>query len=401
MLFGGIPLYGQERANLRIFTALGAVGVESLFLTNGEHGHMVVEPELKRLGLPWMPAPYGPNVGASLSFRGWWRVLGGIIGTNFALLRAIREFRPTHLHVMNPLYALYASPALLLCSVPLIYRIGDAPPVSSPWFRRFWSLLTRRMAVLVCNAGYVERRCLAAGFPAAKLRLIYSAARPPVPRATASVTVSVSHFWEDERGHVHTEAVVHPDPNSLTAVYCGQLNQNKGFHLAIEAVDALIREGRSIRLLIAGDYSYRTPLAAELKARVEREGLQDRIRFLGYVNDVPKLLSVADVQLCPSLWQEPLANTVLEAKSAGLPSVIFPNGGLPEAVRHGVDGWVCQEQTAAGMTEALRFYLDHPEELRRHGAAAAQSASGSNRFGLGSFRDAWLDVYRSTARLAR
>ena len=129
-------------------------------------------------------------------------------------------------------------------------------------------------------------------------------------------------------------------------------------------------------------------------------GFGQSIVFLGYVNNAQDLMSIADVHLCPSLWEEPLSNTTLEAKSAGIPSIIFPRGGLSETVRHGVDGWICQLQTAEGIEEALKYYLDHPSARIQHGAAARESATGNAQFGWNRSANEWRSAFQDTMKSA-
>lgn len=395
VVFGAVPLYGQERATVRLFEAVRELGVKAKFLINADYGHLSVAPELNRLGFEHAPAPYGPLIGSRWTVRQLWQFARGVAGTNWALWREIRRFEPTHLFVMNPAFILYTSPAIFLSRLPLVYRIGDAPPVHSRAHRALWHLVTRRIDLLVTNADYVARLCREAGFPAQKIRRIYSAAREAKPRAACPVRLYVTRY---EVPHRHEEIVIRPEPECLTAIFVGQLTPNKGFDLAVAAAEKLVKAGCPFRLLIAGDYCYQRPQALATKQRIQREGLSDRIKFLGYVKNIGDLLALADVHLCPSLWEEPLSNTVLEAKSAGIPSIIFPRGGLAETIRHGVDGWVCSRQTAEGLEEALQYYLDHPAERSKHGTAARESATGEGQFGWDRSATEWLSAFRDEAQ---
>src|SRR6188508_2589998 len=112
VLFGGIPLHGQERGNLEVFRALQELGLKARFITHRQWGHLEVQPEIERLGFQWTAASYGPLIGKNLFGRDFFRIVRGIINTNWVLWREIRRWRPSHLHVMNWLYFLYATPVI-------------------------------------------------------------------------------------------------------------------------------------------------------------------------------------------------------------------------------------------------------------------------------------------------
>ena len=73
------------------------------------------------------------------------------------------------------------------------------------------------------------------------------------------------------------------------------------------------------------------------KRLAARLGIADRVRFLGWREDVPRLLARADLLVCPSL-HEPLGNVVIEAWSAGLPVVATASDGPAGLIEDGVSG---------------------------------------------------------------
>lgn len=397
VLFGGVPLWGSEKANTKVFEVMRAAGIHSRFVTNRDWGHESIQPELTRLKLEWTVSPFGPRIGRGLGVRGWLRVAAGVVGTNRVFMREMRNYRPTHLYAMNPEYVLYASPAILLCRMPLIYRIGDSPQVHNAVRRCWWRLLTWRISVLVANCEFIYERCRRAGTPAGKIRVIYSTATgaDSVNEVAYSGTrrLRVTHYRNNGMAHEWIE--IEREDRCLTVVFCGQLSEAKGVGVLVAAALKLIQEGLPLRVLIAGDYSWKNEYAHELIRQVQQSGAAG-IRFLGYVNNTADLWSLADLHVCPSCWDEPLSNTVLEAKQAGVASVVFPTGGLPETVEHGVNGWLCDAADEAALERALRHYLENPEEARQQGSAAKKNAE--TKFGLERFRQQWADVFAGTVQ---
>jgi glycosyltransferase involved in cell wall biosynthesis len=120
------------------------------------------------------------------------------------------------------------------------------------------------------------------------------------------------------------------------------------------------------------------------------------VRFLGWREDIPQLMSRASVHCCPSRREirEAFGIVVLEAKLSGLPSVVGPSGNLPELVDHRRTGWVCRGDSAQELAEGLRFFLTDAGRLLAAGTAARESADVYSEDRLA---DAWarLSVWSS------
>ena len=170
----------------------------------------------------------------------------------------------------------------------------------------------------------------------------------------------------------------------------GRLEQQKGVDLLLETLTAL----PDVELDVAGDGSERQRLqrlATEL-------GVDPRVRFRGWVADVPSFLREIDVLVLPSR-QEAMPLTVLEAMHAGVPVVATAVGSVPEVVVDGVTGFVVPAEDVAALTTACRALVDDPElrsELGRHGRSrAAQLYSDA------AMASAYDHLYRSVLRRRR
>jgi glycosyltransferase involved in cell wall biosynthesis len=377
VLFGSVPLYGHERENIETIAALRDEGWDALFVTHDEWGHEAIQPALDAVGLPWTTATFADRFDRGMGVGGWLRRFGQMVRGSWQLWRIMRSYRPTHIHLGHPQWFVAFLPVLLLSRTPLIYRLGDRPATHRLAFRVLWRwVIAPRVDRFVCISQYLLRELTALAPVAHKATVLYP--RPARRPAGGGV----------EDLPPRAEGV-------LTFVYVGQITEEKGVGLIVQVALRICRERTDVRFLLAGDYSWRNPFAERLLATVREEGLAERIRFLGYVHDVNALLSVAQVHLCPSLVLEGFGTTVLEAKQAGLPSVIFPSGGLAETVCSGVDGIVCGEKSAAALEAACRWYLEDPERAIRHGAAARASLA---RFAPDRFAQRWDVVYASVAR---
>ncbi len=104
----------------------------------------------------------------------------------------------------------------------------------------------------------------------------------------------------------------------------------------------------------AGDGEERTDLEHEL----QRLGIANRVVFVGHCADPAAFLRSLDVYIHPSLVSG-MPNAVLEAMASGLPVIATAVGGTPEAVEHGVTGWLVAPGDAGALAgHAARFVRD-------------------------------------------
>ena len=371
VLFGNVPLLGQERANIETLHALKESGCEVRFLIRSEYTSDSIQPELRRRGLEFVTVPYFESVRYGQSLRVWWRNVRGILGGSWHLLRQIREFRATHIHLGSTTWALNFLPALLATRLPLVFRAGDVPAAHHGLWRWVWRFTRHRAAHFVCDSKFIQGKLAELGVPVDRSSVIFA----PAPRRGAPPQQKPVADMSDKR---------------FAVLYVGQISRSKGVHLLVDAALEMCRVRPAIRFLIAGNYDWNNPFAEELIARVREAGKADQICFTGFVEDIEPLYKMADVHMCPSLWEEPYGLTVLEAKERGVPSVVFASGGLPELVTHGVDGLVCNEKTAAALRSAIETYAVQPELAARHGLAALASL---DRLGIDQFAQKWRAVY--------
>jgi glycosyltransferase involved in cell wall biosynthesis len=368
----GVELFGHERGNIEVFKALRGMGAEILVGVNTLADNDVRE-HLHHLGFDTFPLPFGPQ----WSWQ-WVRRNPSMLGSNplaalkcsFSFFRACREFRPTHVHLGSLLAYSFLALSLEFIKLPLIYRMGDCAPVDSRFNMVFWRRLMRRASRVVCNSGFVRDSALAGG--ARDATVIYN-----TPPTRGPVTGFA------------TAACPPPKPSRL--IYVGSISEHKGLLELVEAVSVLKLELPELALDIVGGSRYDGAFRKRVVELIGQRSLDNCATLHGFEEDPGPLLRRAQVHVAPSVWEEPLGNVVLEAKREGAPSVVFPSGGLPEIVRHRIDGYICRERSVDALVDALRWMLADRSRLAEMGRSAIEDSE--SRFGMARFEREWAAVY--------
>jgi glycosyltransferase involved in cell wall biosynthesis len=140
-----------------------------------------------------------------------------------------------------------------------------------------------------------------------------------------------------------------------TLLSVGHLIDRKGHDFAIRAVARL----PGVQLVIAGD----GPRDAALRALARAQGVEDRVRFLGHVDQhrLPALYGAADATLSCS-DREGIANVLLESLACGTPLVATRVWGSPEVIRVPEAGLLVDARTDEAIAQgAARLLADLPD----------------------------------------
>lgn len=152
-----------------------------------------------------------------------------------------------------------------------------------------------------------------------------------------------------------------PPQGPPTALWLGLLGGVKRIGFLLDALERV----PDLRLLIAGD----GPEREQVARRVGSGALAGRVELVGPVADPAPLFARADLFVLSSAAENcPLA--ILQAMSSGLPVVSTAVGGIPEVVRHGVDGLLCAPDDVDALAGALRLVTEDSTLRARLGASA-------------------------------
>lgn len=192
----------------------------------------------------------------------------------------------------------------------------------------------------------------------------------------AIVRYAAAGGWPEERVHYLPNFVPDPGPASprtaerpadggIVALALGRLHPNKGFDILLDAV----ARTANVDLWLAGDGE----LAPTLRRQAAALGIDGRVRFLGWQDDVWPLLAAADI-LVSSSRIEPLGNVVIEAWAAGVPVVATAADGPAALIADGASGILVPLEGGASALAAAISRVADDAELRARLAAGGRAA---------------------------
>lgn len=353
-------LYGSDRVLLESVSALVDGGFRVL-VTVPDDGPLV--PFLRERGADVVVSPSPVLRKSYLNPRGLLR-LAGLSLTSFRdSSRIVSAERPAAIFVNTitiPLWLVVAR----VRRVPVVCHVHEAEGSASLAMRRLLALPLLLADSLVVNSRF-SQQVLAGSFARLGRRssVVYNGVVGPSevtePRAELTAPVRV--------------------------VYVGRLSHRKGVDVVVEAVGALTAAGVDVTLDVVGavfpGYEW---YEADLREQARRLGIEDAVRFRGFVPRVWDLVSAGDVVVVPSRLDEPFGNTVVEALLCARPVIASATSGLLEASAGYAAARTVPPGDATALAAAIQGVIADWDVLRP--AAVADAALAEERHSPSRYR---------------
>jgi len=159
-----------------------------------------------------------------------------------------------------------------------------------------------------------------------------------------------------------------PDTHWVVAIV-GRLNPIKGHAYFLEAARQVLKHYDNVTFLVVGDGE----LMQELRQQSRQLGIEPRVVFVGYCQEVPALLKETDIKVIASL-SEGVPLTLFEAMAAECAIVATDVGGLGEVLENGKTGLLVPSQDAQALADKILLLLKD-DTLRKTIAAKAKERS--------------------------
>lgn len=163
------------------------------------------------------------------------------------------------------------------------------------------------------------------------------------------------------------------NPKDLVVGTVGWLLPIKGPEVLLKSMDKVWQDRSDVQLVFVG----KGELEEELKAETFQRGVSEKVKFLGWRDDVPEIMPVFDLFALPSL-NEGMGRVLVEAMAAGKPVVASNVGGIPDLVHHGQNGFLVEPGDVNGLAAAIgKLLVDDNlrREMGKRGQAMAHNFS--------------------------
>ncbi len=167
-------------------------------------------------------------------------------------------------------------------------------------------------------------------------------------------------------------------------LFAGKLTAYKGVKYLIKAACKIPAE-----VVILGE----GPERASLEQRVKDYGLTN-VHFIGHLgtsNILNKFYTRASVFVAPSVWDEPLGLVILEAMACRTPVVVTRKGGIPLAVKEGVNGYFVRPRNSTEIAKKVNLLLS--DEPKRQKMADNARRIAVERFSWEIIAQKFIDKY--------
>ena len=149
----------------------------------------------------------------------------------------------------------------------------------------------------------------------------------------------------------------------------GRIAHWKGQKEFLYAARGISEKIPDTRFLIVGDGSGDRKYLDEVKELPQKIGLQEKVIFTGFRNDVNEILAAMDIVVHASTLPEPFGLTIIEAMACGKPIVATNGGGVPEIIIDGVTGVLVPMKDPAALEKGIIEMLTDPEKRKKLGSA--------------------------------
>jgi phosphatidyl-myo-inositol dimannoside synthase len=238
-------------------------------------------------------------------------------------------------------------------------ELSRQPPL---WRRFAWTRLRRWVLesadLVVANSRYTEE-LVAAVAPRARV---------------ASIPLGVDPARFASGGRLEAKAKFGVDGRVVLSSV-SRLEPYKGHALVLKAIAGLEPEERGqIAYLVAGT----GPEEARLRALAAELGMQEQVRWLGFVdeNELADVYRASDLFILCS-HRDPAGRDVegfglvfLEAQACGVPVVGSRTGGIPDAISDGDGGWLIRDGDEDGLRTVVRRLIHDPLSFQQMGSRA-------------------------------
>lgn len=368
-------LYGKERANIEVARVLKSNGYDVKLLINTIATSSIRE-EIQDFEV--MELPFPRNIeGKYRPFK----FLKAFLISNILLRKILKVEKPRYLLLPTEIAITYLFPTLWSSDVQIVFRCGDSPLIErkngifAKLYGYFWkNILVNRINKLVCNAIFIQKQIRKSG-------------------RRENINDALIYNYPPMRLSIKDGVAYRQIIGALRVGFMGRIVADKGVLELVKAVIECNKKGMKTVAYIGGNPNVDKEYTSLVyKILEENPKFSEYIQFVGNVKDIDAFYNNIDVMAIPSVYPEPMANVLTEAKMHHCLSIIFKLGGMPELVEHKKNGYICNKVTSAALADSFAYYNQNRDEIIKQGEEAYCSISYL-KLDYDNFVKRWLAVF--------
>ncbi len=278
-------------------------------------------------------------------FRKKYLTIFGLINRLYFIIKSsliIKNFikkNQIDLVYINTSTVISPSIAAKLSGIPSIYHVHEIPignPIYSRFISAFLNVFPRE---IICVSKSVYDFWTINGLNKSKAKIIYNG---------FNIKKSKSKIFSN---------------NKIIFTSISRIIPYKGHSLLIRIFDMLCKKNKNIYLQIVGDTlpEYQKYLN-ELKIDIKKRGLNNKIKFLGFREDIVSILNKSNFFIHTPLSPDPLPTVIFEAIICKKPVITNNLGGAYEILDQGNNGLIIKNDFVEESVEKIFSFLDNKKQ---------------------------------------
>ena len=259
---------------------------------------------------------------------------------------------------------------------------------NSSWFKKKYNSIMHKGNALIANSNYT----------AENINKIYKIDKDKIdiiPRGVNTENFKASNFSDEEKINIKKEWKVF-DQNKIILLLPARLTRWKGHEVVIKAIGLLKNEEffKNIVCLFAGNQKGSERYIQNLKETIASLSLDDKIKLIGQVENMPLAYQVSNIILSPSIQPEPFGRIPIEAQASGKIIISSNAGAVKETIRSGQDstGFKVKPNNSEELAHQIKLVIKmKDEDLQEIKKRAILNVK--NNFSLETMCKKTLEVY--------
>ena len=362
---------GAERTVLEITSFLKDTEFSSLVLTSG--GKLIGELEKENIEV----------IKLKIDKKNPYSILKNF----FLFIKIFREKKINLVHVRSRAPAWSAIFAAKKIGIPVL-TTWHGHVSNSSFIKKIYNSIMLKGDAVIANSAYTAER----------ISKIYNIDLNKIDIISRGVNVESfegSKFSNTEISNM--KKIWSVDDNKVIILFPARLTRWKGHLVTIEAINLLKKEKffDQVIFLFAGEKAGAENYIKKLNSIITKFKLQENIKLVERIENMPLAYHASDVVLSPSIEPEPFGRIPIEAQAAGKTIIASDHGAVKDTIKNGNNftGFKVKPNDPQALSIAIKqsIIMDKKDLTKMHERAISNV---KNNFSLENMCKKTLEVYK-------